>query len=57
MVSPLTLISDTVKALIPAMEVNKVKRIITLSACGVAKFILDTLESERYIKEFVTLYS
>ena len=31
-VSPLTLISDSVKALIPAMEKNNVKRIITVSA-------------------------
>ncbi len=34
-VSPLTLISDSVKALIPAMEKNHVKRIITISASGV----------------------
>ncbi|MFZ4564785.1 MAG: NAD(P)-dependent oxidoreductase [Bacteroidales bacterium] len=34
-VSPLTLISDTVSALIPAMEQNNVKRIITVSASGV----------------------
>jgi len=34
-VSPLTLISDTIKALIPAMEKNGVKRIITVSASGV----------------------
>ena len=34
-VSPLTLISDSVKALIPAMEKNGVKRIITVSASGV----------------------
>ena len=34
-VSPLTLISDSVKALIPAMEKNNVKRIITVSASGV----------------------
>ena len=34
-VSPLTLISDSVKALIPAMEKNNVKRIITISASGV----------------------
>jgi len=34
-VSPLTLISDTAKALIPAMEKNGVKRIITISASGV----------------------
>ncbi|MEI7724678.1 MAG: NAD(P)H-binding protein [Bacteroidota bacterium] len=34
-VSPLTLISDSVKALIPAMEKNHVKRIITVSASGV----------------------
>jgi len=34
-VSPLTLISDTIKALIPAMEKNGVKRIITVSALGV----------------------
>jgi putative NADH-flavin reductase len=34
-VSPLTLISDSIKALIPAMEKNGVKRIITMSASGV----------------------
>lgn len=34
-VSPLTLISDTIKALIPAMKKNGVKRIITISASGV----------------------
>ena len=34
-VSPLTLISDSLKALIPAMEKNNVKRIITISASGV----------------------
>lgn len=34
-VSPLTIISDSVKALIPAMEKNGVKRIITVSASGV----------------------
>jgi uncharacterized protein YbjT (DUF2867 family) len=34
-VSPLTLISDTLKALLPAMEKNNVKRIITVSASGV----------------------
>jgi len=34
-ISPLTLISDTVKTLIPAMEHNGVKRIITISASGV----------------------
>ena len=34
-ISPLTLISDTVKALIPAMGKNNVKRIITVSASGV----------------------
>lgn len=33
--SPLTIISDSVKALIPAMEKNGVKRIITISASGV----------------------
>ncbi len=33
--SPLTLISDTVRALIPAMEQNGVKRIVTISASGV----------------------
>jgi uncharacterized protein YbjT (DUF2867 family) len=33
--SPLTIISDTVKTLIPAMEKNHVKRIITVSASGV----------------------
>jgi len=33
-VSPLTLISDTMKALIPAMEKNKVKRVITISGSG-----------------------
>ena len=129
-VSPLTLISDSIKALIPAMEKNGVKRIITVSGSGVgdswndmsliarllirysniwkayedhdrqeqimrqsgldwtivrpvmlndkdsdeykavigkpsggsisrkgvAKFILDSLESEKYIKEIVTLF-
>jgi uncharacterized protein YbjT (DUF2867 family) len=34
-VSPVTIISDSVKALIPAMEKNGVKRIITVSASGV----------------------
>jgi len=34
-VSPLTLISDSVGVLIPAMEQNKVKRIISVSASGV----------------------
>ena len=34
-VSPLTLISDSVKALIPAMQRNNVKRLITVSASGV----------------------
>jgi uncharacterized protein YbjT (DUF2867 family) len=34
-VSPLTLISDTVAALLPAMEKNGVKRIISVSASGV----------------------
>jgi uncharacterized protein YbjT (DUF2867 family) len=34
-VSPVTIISDSVKALIPAMEKNGVKRIITISASGV----------------------
>lgn len=34
-VSPLTLISDSVKALISAMEKNDVRRIITVSASGV----------------------
>ncbi|NQV02206.1 MAG: SDR family oxidoreductase [Bacteroidia bacterium] len=33
--SPLALISDSVRALIPAMEHNNVKRIITVSAAGV----------------------
>ena len=33
--SPLTLISDSMKALIPAMEKNNVRRIITISASGV----------------------
>jgi uncharacterized protein YbjT (DUF2867 family) len=32
--SPLTLISDSVKALLPAMESNKVKRIVSVSASG-----------------------
>jgi len=34
-ISPLTLISDSVMAVIPAMEKNGVKRIITISASGV----------------------
>ena len=34
-VSPLTLISDSVKALIPAMEKNGVKRIVSISGSGV----------------------
>jgi uncharacterized protein YbjT (DUF2867 family) len=34
-VSPLTLISDSMKAVIPAMEKNNVRRIITISASGV----------------------
>jgi putative NADH-flavin reductase len=34
-VSPLTLISDSIKALIPAMEKNGVRRVITVSAFGV----------------------
>lgn len=34
-ISPLNLISDTMKALIPAMETNGVKRIITISASGI----------------------
>ena len=34
-VSPLTLISDSMKAVIPAMEKNNVKRIITISGSGV----------------------
>ena len=34
-VSPLTLISDSVKALIPAMQRNNVMRLITVSASGV----------------------
>ncbi len=34
-ISPLTLISDSVKVLIHAMEKNNVKRIITISASGV----------------------
>jgi len=34
-ISPLTLISDSVRALIPAMEKSGVRRIITLSAFGV----------------------
>jgi putative NADH-flavin reductase len=34
-VSPLTIISDSVRALIPAMEKNGVRRIITVSASGV----------------------
>ena len=34
-ISPLTLISDTVMTLMPAMERNGVKRIITISASGV----------------------
>jgi len=33
--SPLTLISDSVGALIPAMEQNNVKRIVSISASGV----------------------
>ena len=33
--SPLTLISDSVGVLIPAMEENKVKRIVSISASGV----------------------
>ncbi len=33
-ISPLTLISDSVKALIPAMEKNNVKRMVTVSASG-----------------------
>ncbi len=33
--SPLTLISDSIRALIPAMEQNNVKRIISISAYGV----------------------
>jgi putative NADH-flavin reductase len=33
--SPLTLISDSIKALIPAMENNGVRRIITISGSGV----------------------
>lgn len=34
-VSPLTLISDSIKVLIPAMQKNNVKRLITISASGV----------------------
>jgi len=34
-VSPLTLISDTVKALLPAMKKNGISRLITISASGV----------------------
>jgi putative NADH-flavin reductase len=34
-VSPLTLISDSVRALIPAMEKNGVRRIVSISASGV----------------------
>ena len=40
-VSPLTLISYTVKALIPAMEQHNVKRIITISASGVGDSWVD----------------
>jgi len=34
-ISPLTLISDAVKVLVPAMEKNNVKRIVSVSASGV----------------------
>jgi putative NADH-flavin reductase len=40
-VSPLSLISDTAKALITAMERNNVKRIITVSASGVGDSWMD----------------
>jgi hypothetical protein len=34
-VSPVTLISDSVRALVPAMEKNGVRRIVSVSAYGV----------------------
>ncbi len=39
--SPLTLISDTIMNLVPAMESNGVKRIITISAYGVGDSWID----------------
>ena len=48
-ISPLTLISDSVKALIPAMEQNGVKRIITVSASGVGDSWTDMIFVARWL--------
>ena len=51
--SPLTLISDSVGALIPAMEQNKVKRIISISAYGVG----DTFKNMPLVARLLLRYS
>lgn len=51
--SPLTLISDTAAALIPAMQKNGVKRIITVSASGVG----DSFKEMPLIAQWLIRYS
>ena len=55
-VSPLTLISDSVKALIPAMEKNNVKRIITVSASGVGDSWNDMFLMVRWLIRYSNIW-
>jgi putative NADH-flavin reductase len=55
-VSPLTLISDSVKALIPAMEKNNVKRIITVSASGVGDSWTDMFLVVRWLIRYSNIW-
>ncbi|MCX6303753.1 MAG: NAD(P)H-binding protein [Bacteroidetes bacterium] len=54
--SPLTLISDTIKALIPAMEKNHVKRIITVSASGVGDSFNDMFLVARLLIRYSNIW-
>ncbi|MEI7661802.1 MAG: NAD(P)H-binding protein [Bacteroidota bacterium] len=55
-VSPLTLISDTIKALIPAMEKNNVKRIVTVSASGVGDSWNDMFLAARLLIRYSNIW-
>jgi putative NADH-flavin reductase len=55
-ISPLTLISDTVKALVPAMEKNNVKRIVTVSASGVGDSFKDMFLIARLLIRYSNIW-
>ncbi len=55
-ISPLTLVSDSVKALIPAMEKNNVKRIITISASGVGDSWKDMILFARLLMRYSNIW-